>query len=67
MVIHTVEQMWDAARLVLVLSPGDPINKFLGWIEELSCVDVVAQGDGQVSKSSAGRRSRLLTQILRRG
>ena len=65
MVNHTVEQMWDAARLML--SPADLIDKFLDWIDERSCVDVVAQGDGQVSKSSAGRRSRLLTQILRRG
>jgi len=50
-----------------MLSPADLIDKFLDWIDERSCVDVVAQGDGQVSKSSAGRRSRLLTQILRRG
>jgi len=60
-----VEKIWGAARLML--SPGYLIDKFLDWIDERSCVDVVAQGDGQVSKSSAGRRSRLLTQILRRG
>jgi hypothetical protein len=34
-----------------MLSPAELIDKFLDWIDELSSVDVVAQRDGQVSKS----------------
>ena len=42
MMIKTAVQVWDAA---LAMSPGDLIDKFLDWVEELSNTMVVARSD----------------------
>ena len=59
MVNQIVEQMRDAARLML--SPGCLIDKFLDWIEELSGVLAAAQGDEPVSRE--GRTEALVDAV----
>ena len=49
MVNQTVEQIWDAAQLML--NPACLIDMFLDWIEERCGIAVMpaVQGDGSVS------------------
>lgn len=39
MVKEIMQQIWDTARLML--SPGDLIDQFLDWLEELSGADQI--------------------------